>query len=73
MDSPEQDISRSHVEIKAEGEHVLITDLDTTNGSILLRGGQDPVRLHPSEPTMVISGDVVDIGDGITITFEGLP
>jgi len=73
VDSPEQDISRSHIEIRAEGEHVLVTDLDTTNGTVLLRGGQDPVRLHPGEPTMVISGDVLDIGDGVTVTFEDLP
>lgn len=73
VDSPEQDISRNHVEIRAEGEHVLVVDLDTTNGSVLMRGGNDPVRLHPNEPTMVVTGDVLDIGDGVTIAFEDLP
>lgn len=73
VDSPDQDISRSHIEIRAEGEHVLVTDLDTTNGTVLLRGGSDPVRLHPGEATMVVTGDVLDIGDGITVAFEDLP
>ncbi len=73
VDSPEGDISRSHIEIRAEGEHVLVTDLATTNGTVLLRGGQDPVRLHPDEPTMVVTGDVLDLGDGVTVTFEDLP
>jgi hypothetical protein len=73
VESPEGDISRSHIEIRAEGEHVLVTDLATTNGTVLLRGGQEPVRLHPSEPTMVVSGDVLDLGDGVTVTFEDLP
>ncbi|MFT3798010.1 FHA domain-containing protein [Microbacterium sp.] len=73
VDSPEQDISRSHVEIRAEGEHVLVSDLGTTNGTVLLRRGQEPVRLHPNEPTLVISGDALDIGEGITVTFEDLP
>lgn len=73
VESPEGDISRSHIEIRAEGEHVLVTDLATTNGTVLLRGGQDPVRLHPSEPTMVVTGDVLDLGDGVTVTFEDLP
>lgn len=73
VESPEGDISRSHVEIRAEGEHVLVTDLATTNGTVLHRGGQDPVRLHPGEPTMVVSGDVLDLGDGVTVTFEDLP
>jgi len=72
VDSPEQDISRSHVEIRAEGEHVLVTDLDTTNGTVLLRGGNEPVRLHPNEPTMVVTGDVLDLGDDVTVTFEDL-
>ncbi len=73
VESPDQDISRSHVEIRAEGEHVLATDLDTTNGTTLLRGGQDPVKLHPNEPTMVVAGDVLDIGDGVLVTFEEIP
>jgi len=73
VESPEGDISRSHIEIRAEGEHVLVTDLATTNGTVLRRGGQDPVRLHPNEPTMVVSGDVLDLGDGVTVTFEDLP
>jgi len=73
VDSPEQDISRSHVEIRAEGEHVLVTDLATTNGTVLLRGGSEPVRLHPNEPTMVVTGDVLDLGDDVTVIFEDLP
>ena len=73
VESPEGDISRSHIEIRAEGEHVLVTDLATTNGTVLRRGGQDPVRLHPNEPTMVVTGDVLDLGDGVTVTFEDLP
>ncbi|MFF3064784.1 FHA domain-containing protein [Oerskovia sp. NPDC057915] len=70
--SPEQDISRSHVEIQLEGWHVLVCDLNTTNGTTLLRPGQPPRRLHPGEPAMVVSHDVVDVGDGVTFTFEGL-
>ncbi len=73
VDSPQGDISRSHVEIRAEGEHVLVTDLATTNGTVLRRGGQEPVRLHPNEPTMVVTGDTIDLGDGVTATFEDLP
>ncbi len=73
VDSPQQDISRSHVEIRAEGDHVLVTDLDTTNGTLLHRVGQTPVRLHPGEPTMVVTGDSLDLGDGVIVTFEDLP
>lgn len=72
VDSPQQDISRSHLEVRAEGDSIVVTDLHTTNGTTLLRAGADPVRLHPGERTIVIPGDVVDLGDGITVTVEEL-
>lgn len=70
--SPQQDISRSHVEISLEGWHVLVADMATTNGTTLIRAGQAPRRLHPSEPVLVTDGDLVDLGDGVTMTFEGI-
>ncbi|MEV5070540.1 FHA domain-containing protein [Microbacterium sp. LMI12-1-1.1] len=72
VDSPQQDISRSHVELRAEGESIVATDLRTTNGTTLLRPGADPVRLHPGEGTVVVPGDVLDLGDGITVAIEGM-
>ncbi len=73
VDSPQQDISRSHLEIRPEGDTVVVIDLHTTNGSTLLRAGSDPVRLHPGEPAIVLSGDVIDLGDGVEVVFEDLP
>ncbi|MBS1699442.1 MAG: FHA domain-containing protein, partial [Actinobacteria bacterium] len=73
VDSPQQDISRSHLEIRPEADAVVVLDLHTTNGSTLLRPGADPVRLHPGEQTIVVSGDTIDLGDGVTAVFEELP
>lgn len=73
VESPTHDISRNHLEIRREGDTVLVTDLDTTNGTVLLRGTDAPRRLHPGEASLVISGDVIDIGDEVTITFEDIP
>lgn len=70
VDSPQQDISRSHVELRVEGESIVATDLRTTNGTTLLRSGADPVRLHPGEGTVVVPGDVLDLGDGVTVHIE---
>lgn len=70
--SPNQDVSRSHVELRVEGTHLLAVDLDTTNGTKLLRPGLDPVRLQPGEATMLVDGDRLDLGDGILLEFEGL-
>lgn len=73
VESPQQDISRNHLEVRPEGDTVVVVDLHTTNGSTLLRPGADPVRLHPGEQTLVLSGDVIDLGDGVTVVFEELP
>jgi hypothetical protein len=70
VDSPESDISRNHLEVRPEGDSVVVTDLHTTNGSTLLRPGADPVRLHPGEQTLVLDGDLIDLGDGVTVTVE---
>jgi hypothetical protein len=77
VESPQNDISRNHVEISSDGETVVVTDLHSTNGTMLYRTGllgasADPVRLHPGEQTVIVPGDIVDIGDGVTISFEDL-
>ena len=51
---------------------MLVVDLGSTNGTTLLRPGQLPVRLHPNEAVLVVEGDTVDLGEGVTVTFEGL-
>ncbi|WP_407319015.1 FHA domain-containing protein [Isoptericola halotolerans] len=70
--SPQHDISRSHVEVTLEEWHVLVEDLATTNGTMLLRPGQEPRRLHPNQKEIVADGDVVELGDGVALTFEGI-
>ncbi|GAB3159907.1 hypothetical protein GCM10027059_06860 [Myceligenerans halotolerans] len=72
VSSPNQDISRSHLEISLEEWHVLVADMATTNGTTLIRPGQPPRRLHPNEKEIIADGDVVDLGDGVTLKFEGI-
>ena len=71
--SPQQDISRTHAEVRAEGEHVLVTDLHSTNGVHVSRQGEGARRLHPGEPSVVVAGEVVDLGDGVTFTVAFAP
>lgn len=68
--SPNQDISRTHAEVRMDGEDVVVTDLRSTNGVLLLRQGQGAQRLHPGEPTVVEPGVVVDLGEGVTFLVE---
>ncbi|NYI70772.1 hypothetical protein GGQ54_001332 [Naumannella cuiyingiana] len=67
--SPSQDISRSHVQVTPEGWDVTVTDLQSTNGTILIApgNGADRRRLLPGQPVTVDPGSVLDLGDGVTI------
>nr|WP_231708867.1 FHA domain-containing protein [Arthrobacter sp. zg-Y20] len=66
------DISRSHAEIRLEGWHVMLRDLNSTNGTVMVREGQLPHRLGQSEAVIVLDGDVAELGDGVWVRFEGL-
>jgi hypothetical protein len=68
--SPQQDISRTHAEVRVEGDHVVVTDLDSTNGIHVARAGEGARRLHPGEPSVVGVDEVVDLGDGVTFSVE---
>lgn len=72
VESPQHDISRNHVEIKIEDDVAMVTDLNSTNGTLLYHDG-DPQRLHPGERTIVMQGDTLDLGEGIVVSFVGLP
>lgn len=67
--SPQQDISRSHLELRLEGWHVVALDLGTTNGTTLYREGYEPVRLRPREGMVLRHGDRLDLGDGVHLMY----
>lgn len=70
--SPVQDISRNHLGVHMEGGYVLATDLGSVNGTILRRAGQNDRTMNPREGTLIYDGDVLDLGDGVTLNFRGL-
>ncbi|TLM84843.1 FHA domain-containing protein [Pseudarthrobacter sp. NamE2] len=71
--SPGGDISRSHVEVRLEGWHVMLCDLKATNGTVLVREGQPPRRLAQNEMAILLDGDMAELGDDISLRFEELP
>lgn len=71
--SPGGDISRSHVEVRLEGWHVMLCDLKATNGTVLVREGQAPRRLAQGELAILLDGDIADLGDGVSLRFEEIP
>lgn len=62
--SPLKEVSASHVELRQVGASVIVTDLKSTNGSIVMIPGSVPRTLRQGESVVVSPGTLVDIGDG---------
>lgn len=62
--SPGQEVSSSHLEIRQQGTTVVITDLRSTNGSVVSPPGRPPVALRQGDSVVVVPGTLIDIGDG---------
>ncbi|MGO4299846.1 FHA domain-containing protein [Leifsonia sp. RAF41] len=70
LTSAEDDISRSHVAVVVEGDSVVVTDLHSRNGTLVVLPGTSPQKLRSGEPTTVVLGTVIDLGSGATLTVE---
>jgi hypothetical protein len=69
--SPNHDISRTHLEVAPDGWQIVATDLNSTNGTILVRpGGVDRQQLAAGEPVPVQVGSVVELGDGVSVLID---
>lgn len=71
--SPAHEVSATHVEIRQEGATVVVTDLGSTNGTVVTHPRGGPVTLRQGESVVVIGGSVVDIGEGIHVIIEERP
>jgi len=67
---PDGDISRAHLRVTLDGWHVLVTDLRSTNGTLVTLPGRDPEQLRPDEPVPIRPGTVVTLADGIDFRYE---
>ena len=68
--SPGNDISRTHVEVRLDGWHVLVVDLGSTNGTVVSLPGRQPQLLRAHDPLAVEPGTVVSLADEMSFTFE---
>lgn len=62
--SPRQEVSSTHLEIRQEGTTVVVTDLRSTNGTIVSAPGSDRLTLRQGQSVVVAPGTRIDIGDG---------
>ena len=69
--SPNHDISRTHLEVVPDEWQIVVTDLNSTNGTILVPpGGGDGQQLAPGEPVPVPVGTVMELGDGVSVLID---
>ena len=69
--SANHDISRTHLDVAPAGWQVVVTDLNSTNGTVLVRhGAVDRQQLAPGEPVPVQLGSVIELGDGVSVLID---
>jgi FHA domain len=69
--SPNHDISRTHLEVAPDDWQIVVTDLNSTNGTVLVRpGAVDRQQLAPGEPVPVQLGSVMELGDGVSVLID---
>ena len=69
--SPNQEISSTHLEVRpgsgADHGSAVVTDMGSTNGSVLTLPGLTAEDLQPGIAVQLVPGSVIDLGDGVTI------
>ena len=69
--SPLHEISSTHVEIRpgsgADHGSAVVTDMGSTNGTVLVQPGLGPEELKPGIAVQLIPGATINLGDGVTI------
>lgn len=65
------EISSTHVEVRpgtgADLGTAVVTDMGSTNGTVLVQPGLGPEDLKPGIAVQLIPGAIINLGDGVTI------
>ncbi len=65
------EISSTHVEVRpgtgADQGNAVVTDMGSTNGTVLVQPGMGPEDLKPGIAVQLVPGAIINLGDGITI------
>jgi hypothetical protein len=70
VDSPDLDISRSHLQINRDRDGYTATDLHSVNGTLVIGADGSSRTLGAGNQLPLHLGDVVDLGDGVTFTLR---
>jgi hypothetical protein len=65
------EISSTHIEVRpgtgADQGNAVVTDMGSTNGTVLVQPGMGPEDLKPGIAVQLVPGAIINLGDGITI------
>jgi pSer/pThr/pTyr-binding forkhead associated (FHA) protein len=67
VDSPSREVSATHIELRPTQQGLVLTDLESTNGTVVRQPGSGVRRLESGESLAVVPGTLIDIGDGNVI------
>ena len=70
LPSADGDVSRTHLRVTLDGWHVLVTDLNSTNGTLVTLPGREPQQLRPGQPVPIQPGTVVTLAEGVDFRYE---
>ncbi len=70
LPSADGEISRAHLRVTLSGWQVLVTDLNSTNGTRVTLPGRDPEQLPPGVPVPISPGTVIALAEGVNFRFE---
>lgn len=62
MDDPGKSVSKTHAGVIVTPTGSTVTDLDSTNGTVVVRASGEEVALSPRAPVAVQQGEVIHIG-----------
>ena len=67
VESPSREVSATHIELRPTDRGLVLTDLESTNGTVVRQPGSGVRRLDSGESLQVVPGTLIDIGDGNVI------
>jgi hypothetical protein len=68
--SPSHDISRTHLEVSASGWDLQVTDLHSTNGTLLVAPDGSIRTMDPGETATVELGTSLELADGVSVLID---
>lgn len=65
--SPAQDVSATHVRLSQDGPDVVVTDLGSTNGTLIELPDGSQLRLLANVATAIVPGSRIVLGEGVVL------